>query len=118
MAALSDKLRVARSVERNSVTITLGGEPVTIYAKPLTGMEIDKIITRHPKFATNPTNAAIVDIIIMKAEVESGEAAFDVGDKPALLMRDISLLTQMHQGLFPPADTDLTEEAVEAETGN
>jgi hypothetical protein len=118
MAALSDKLRIARSVERNSVTINFGDGPVVIYAKPLTGAEIDKIITRHPKFATNPTNAAIVDIIIMKAEVESGEPAFDVGDKAALLLRDIAFLTQIHQGLFPPADTDLTEEAVEAEAGN
>jgi hypothetical protein len=118
MAALSDKLRIARSVERNSVTIVLGDEPVTIYAKPLTGAEIDKILARHPKFGTNPTNAAIVDIIIMKAEVESGDPAFDAGDKPALLLRDIAFLTQIHQGLFPSADTDLTEDAIEAEVGN
>lgn len=118
MAALSDLLRKSREFTRRSVTVRIGGENVTLYAKPLTGQEIDKILVRHPEFASKPTNAAVVDIIIMKAETESGDPAFDIGDKAPLLMQDISILNQIHSGLFPNEDTSLSDDAIEAETGN
>lgn len=118
MAALSDKLRVARDVTRNSVKVKFGDEEITLYAKPLTGMEIDKILARHKDFATKPTAAAMVDIIIMKAETESGEMAFDLGDKPVLLMRDINWLHSINNGLFPNVETDLSDDAIDAEVGN
>lgn len=113
MAAYSDLLRGSAVAERNSVTVNLGGGAMTLYAYPLTGMEIDKITARHPNFAASPTVKAMVDIIVMKALTEADEPAFDAGDKPPLLMKPVNLLNKLYLGLFPNKDQDLTDAAIE-----
>jgi hypothetical protein len=113
MAAYSDLLRGSAVAERTSVTVNLGGGTMTLYAYPLTGMELDKIALRHPNFATAPTVKAMVDIIVMKALTESDELAFDLGDKPPLMMKPVNLLNQIYVGLFPPKNQDLSDDAIE-----
>jgi len=104
--------------ERNTVTIDLGGQETTLYSKPLTGADLDKLMHRHPKFAEAPTLSATVDLLIAKCEDGDGNKAFDMGDKPELLRVELSKINKIRAALFPDQDADLQDEAIDAEMGN
>ncbi len=106
------------SYDRNSVTVDFGGQETTLYAKPLTGADLDQLMKRHPKFAEAPTLGATVDLLIAKCEDLDGNKAFDMGDKPELLRVELSKINRIRAALFPDQDVDLTDESVDAEVGN
>ena len=59
------------------------GAPTVIYAKPYT-IQDDKALARFIK-DDDPTG--FVEVLVRKAEDESGEPLFDKGDKPKLARR-------------------------------
>lgn len=119
MSILGDKIKASlENVERNKCTFKLGDETITLYAKPITGMDVEAITRRHPDFATNPSMSASVDMIIRKAETEDGEKALDVGDKPHFMRKDLDFIANIRNQLFPDEDTDLTDDAIEADVKN
>lgn len=119
MARFNELLRRATSeVERRSATVEIAGESVTLFAKPLTGADLDRIMARHKSFATAPTLAAVIDLLIMKVEDDSGARAFDVADKPFLLNMPVHWVNKLRGDLFPDQDVDLSDEAIEGEMGN
>lgn len=102
MSVLGDKIKAANANrDRASCTFELGGESVTIYAKPITGMDIEALQRKHKDFVNNPTLGAAVDMIVRKAETEEGEPAFDVEDKPILLNQTIDFISKIRSELFP-----------------
>lgn len=119
MSILGDKIKEAGSNrERNACHFTLNDEEFVIYAKPITGMDVEAITRRHKNFASNPTLAAAVDMIIRKAEDEDGTKAFDIGDKPILLNQTVDFIANIRNQLFPDEDVDLTNDAIEDEVKN
>lgn len=104
--------------ERNKVTVQIGKEEITIYAKPLTGADLDALMRRHPKFAEAPTLSATCDLLIAKCETLDGDKLFDAGDKPLLLRMDLGKINRIRRELFPDQDVDLTDAAVDEEMGN
>jgi hypothetical protein len=118
MSSLGKRIEAAIDDERHSVEIDIGGDMVRLYAKPITGNDMDKVLRKHPNFQTAPSAASIVDMIILKAQVEDGSLAFDATDRPILVRRPIAWLMRLQRGLFPNEDTEITDEKVEAEVGN
>lgn len=119
MTTFGDRLRAAVKQERNKFTLDLGSDDtMDLYAKPITGRDVQAITRKHKDFATNPTVAAAVDMIIMKAETEDGEKAFTVEDKGVLLALPMDMLAEIRQGLFPPDESDVSDEAIEDEVKN
>lgn len=119
MSALGDKIKAAGADRpRQKCTFVLGGEEHTIYAKAITGVDLEWVQRRHKEFATNPSLGAAVDLIIRKSETEAGEQAFDMEDKPILLRQTISFISHIRDSLFPQSDTDFSKEAIEDELKN
>ncbi len=119
MGRFNDLLRdAAQNIERREATAELAGKTIKLYAKPLTGSDLDKIMARHKSFASAPTLAAVIDLLIMKVEDESGEKAFDVVDKPFLLVMPVHWINKLQRDLFPDQEMDLSDAAIDAEMGN
>jgi len=118
MSVLGKKLAdYGASIPRRSCKVELQGETIVLYARPMTGMDVDKILRKHKDFAENPSTEAIADIIIAKAEDEDGDAAFDLEDKPILRRLPIELLTRIRSELFED-DEDWSEERLEDDEKN
>lgn len=119
MARFNELLRQATTApERNSLVVKIADQDVELFAAPLTGSDLDRIMARHKNFATAPTVAAVIDLLIMKCETIDGEKAFDAHDKPFLLKMPTAWVNTVRAGLFPDQDSDLSDEAIEEEAGN
>lgn len=119
MGIFAERLKVEiAGYERNSITVSLGGQETTLYAKPLTGADLDQLMRKHPKFAEAPTLAATADLLIAKCETESGDKAFDMEDKPFLLRVDLSKINQIRAVLFPDQQLDISDGSITEEMGN
>lgn len=104
--------------ERNSVKTRIADRDVELFAAPLTGADLDRLMKRHPNFASAPTVTATVDLLIAKCQTESGDPAFDIADKPFLLKMPLEWVNSVRAKLFPEQDADLSEDAVDTEVGN
>lgn len=119
MGFFNDALRAATSApERHRYATKIGEQEVEFFAPPLTGTDLDRLMLRHKNFATAPTIAATVDLIIAKVENEDGTKAFDIADKPFLMKMSLDWINALRSALFPNQDTDLSDEAIEKELGN
>lgn len=104
--------------ERNSTATVINGNEVTLFAAPLTGTDLDRLMIKHKNFASAPTINATVDLLISKVETEAGDKAFDLADKPFLMKMPLDWINKVRADLFPNQDVDLSDEAVDAEVGN
>jgi hypothetical protein len=104
--------------DRNSVKVKIGAQEVSLYATPLTGTDLDRLMKRHPNFASAPTVTATVDLLIAKCQTEAGDLAFDLADKPLLLKMPLEWINGVRAKLFPEQDIDLSDAAVDDEVGN
>ena len=78
----------------------LGGGNITLTATPITPRDMTVIRRQHPDFQVNPSLAGMVDLIIVKANDETGEKAFDLTDKPLLLRVSATKIGEIFGGLF------------------
>lgn len=119
MARFNELLRQATAApERNSMVVKIADQDVELFAAPLTGSDLDRIMARHKNFATAPTVAAVIDLLIMKCETIDGDKAFDALDKPFLIKMPTAWINSLRAGLFPDQDADLSDEAIDRELGN
>lgn len=119
MGQFNDALRQHTAApERHTVKVALADKEVELFAAPLTGSDLDRLMKRHPNFGTAPTVTATVDLLIAKVQTEAGDPAFDLADKPFLLKMPLDWINKVRSKLFPEQDVDLTEEGVETEVGN
>jgi hypothetical protein len=75
---------------------------MNIYFKPITVIEMDKIMT----LAQGNMAATHIWALIEKAENEDGSKAFDAGDKPFLEQVDWSIITRMTGELLKTPSID------------
>jgi hypothetical protein len=119
MGQFTDALKAHTSApERRIATVTLNGTEVTLFATPLTGTDLDRLMIKHKNFASAPTVNATVDLLISKAETDAGDKAFGIDDKPFLLKMPIEWINDLRAKLFPDQDVELSDEAIEREMGN
>lgn len=100
---LAERIASNRTKDRRRIIIDAWGEdgnPATIYVSPLTAGDIDKLQRRHKDFLTNMTIAGMVDLIVMKAEMEDGAKAFTLEDKPILMRESLSVISDVAGQMF------------------
>lgn len=77
-----------------------GGNPLRLYAGPVTARDIEKVQRKYKDFLTNATMGAMVEMIIQKCEDESGDSAFTFEDKPILMGEPISVIANIFGSIF------------------
>ena len=100
--SLGKKLMELRSGrERKQIEVSEWAEIIPcIYVRPLSAGDVDKIQRKHKDFINNPTVAAMVDLIILKAEDENGDKLFSLEDKAFLLGEELSVISAVAQEMF------------------
>lgn len=68
MGKLADALRKEiKSYESRKWTGKIGGDEFTLYAKPLSPADVEKVRKKYPEFTTQPEPAAMVNVTCDKA---------------------------------------------------
>lgn len=110
---LAKELRTRREVKVRKVIVKEWGDDndsFVLYSKPLTCYDLNSLQKKHPNFLNNTTIAAMVDLIIMKAEDQSGERLFTAADDKMELMGEhtdviSSIANQMFADIESEEDT-------------
>ena len=98
--------------DRGEWSGSLGGQDVTIYAKPLCAADHEYVAKRgHRDFLVNPTIAGMVEMLARKAEDENGNKIF----KPN---RDVPVLKRLGQDKIGDIFRSLFGDQVEPETAD
>tara|TARA_R110001606_G_C15159412_1_gene626845 strand:- start:445 stop:792 length:348 start_codon:yes stop_codon:yes gene_type:complete len=104
MSILSERISANRAEkDRKNIEVEEWGEgnsPLLIYYGAVTGRDIDRVQRKHPDFLANPTIAAMVEMIILKAEDDQGEKLFTIEDKQVLLNEPVSLIGNIFGTVF------------------
>jgi len=99
--SLGKKLMELRSGTRKQIEVSQWAEVVpVIYCRPLSAGDVDKIQRKHKDFINNPTVAAMVDLIILKAEDKDGEKLFSLEDKHFLLGEELNVISAVATEMF------------------
>jgi len=86
---LAKELRSRRKVQTREVIVSEWGDDsgdFKLYCRPITCNDLSKLQQKHPNFLNNTTIAAMVDLILMKAESEDGQLLFTAADDKIELM--------------------------------
>lgn len=75
-------------------------QPLRLYFGPVTARDIERVQRKHPNFMTNTTLSAMLEMIILKCEDESGEKAFTLEDKPILMGEPASIVAKLFNEVF------------------
>ena len=108
----------ASSYEGTTWKGTLGGEEVTLHARPLTGADMSYITRKHPEFMLKPSMDGMVDLIIRKATDEAGDRAFTVADRVAMTRLTVEKIGEIFGGLFGDQMVEDADEDHEARVKN
>ena len=79
--------------------------PLAIYTGALTCSDVDKLQRKHKDFMSSPTVAAMVDLLIMKAESKDGEKLFTLEDKPFLMREPVTLISTISGQMFSSVES-------------
>lgn len=83
-----------------------GGNPLRLYAGPVTARDIEKVQRKHKDFLTNVTMSGMVEMIIQKCEDENGDNAFTLEDKPILMGEPIGVVSRVFAAVFNAEDVE------------
>lgn len=106
------------SYSMTETTLELGGETVTLFAKPLTSADLQFINRTHPGFMTAPTAEGVVDMLIRKAVDNDGKAIFTKAHKVPLMRVRSDKLLNAFGNLFKGQVEEPDDETEEARVGN
>lgn len=96
--ALKDEIA---SYDMREWTGKIGETDVTLYAKPLAPVDVERVLNKYPDFMQAPQPAAMVNLICNKVVTEDGKKAFVLGvDGPLLKQAKIALTTDIFNALF------------------
>jgi hypothetical protein len=104
MSKLSERISANRAArDRKNIEVEEWGDgdtPLLIYYGAVTGRDIDRVQRKHTDFLSNPTIAAMVEMIILKAEDADGEKLFTIEDKQVLLNEPVGLIGTVFGAVF------------------
>lgn len=93
-----------QSYELNEWSGTLGGEALTLYAKPLSPYDVDQVLKKHPDFLTTMSPGAMADLICRKAVDENGKNVFILNQhRPILERLKVDIVAEIFAALFGDA---------------
>ena len=99
---LGEQLAAKRQNNRRHIEVQEWGEdePLVIYSGSLTCSDVDRLQRKHKDFMSNPSVAAMVDLLIMKAENKNGDKLFNLEDKPFLMREPVVLISTIAGQMF------------------
>lgn len=110
----------SQNEDRGEWSGSLGGQDVTIYAKPLCTADHDYVAKRgHRDFLVNPSLAGMVEMLARKAEDESGKKIFKPAkDVPVLKRLGQDKISDIFGSLFGDQMEPESDEEFEERVGN
>jgi len=110
---LAKELRTRRKVQTREVVVPEWGDEsgdFKLYCRPITCNDLNRLQKKHPNFLNNTTIAAMVDLIVMKAEDEGGDKLFTAADdKIELMGEQTDVISDIANQMF--AEIETQEEA-------
>ena len=105
--SLGARIAAKRQSNRSMIEVAEWGDdaPLAIYTGSLTCFDVDKLQRKHKDFMSNPTVAAMVDLLIMKAEDKDGEKLFTLEDKPFLMREPVTLISAIAGQMFSTVES-------------
>ena len=107
---LAKELRKRREVQVREVVVPAWGDEsgdFKLYCRPITCYDLNQLQKKHPTFLTNTTIAAMVDLIIMKAEDQSGEKLFTAADdKIELMGEQTDVISEIANQMFAEIESE------------
>ena len=102
--------RLAAMRQRNRAIIEVkewseDDSPFMVYSGELTCGDVEKIQRKHKDFINNPTIAAMVDMIILKAEDKDGNKLFTLEDKHFLMGERLDVISALAGEMFNQTST-------------
>lgn len=99
---LGERIAAKREAARRQIEVAEWGDdaPLVIYSGPLTCADVDKLQRKHKDFLQSMSIAAMVDLIIQKAEDKDGEKLFTLEDKPFLMREQIAVVSRIAAQMF------------------
>jgi len=101
--SIGSRIAERQTKQRRVIEVPEWGEddqPLLIYVTDITGGDIDKIQRKHKDFLNNMTIAAMVELIILKAEDGDGKRMFTLEDKFTLLGEPVNLIADVSTRIF------------------
>jgi len=109
--SITKRLEKLRQRNRKQILVSAWSdedEQFIIYTGELTCGDVDKIQRKHKDFINNPTIAAMVDMILLKAEGKDGEKLFTLEDRMFLMTERLDVISEIAGQMF---ETTSIEEA-------
>ena len=107
---LAKELRTRRKVQTREVVVPEWGDEsgdFKLYCRPITCNDLNRLQKKHPNFLTNTTIAAMVDLIVMKAEDASGERLFTAADdKIELMGEQTDVISEIANQMFSDIESE------------
>ena len=103
--SLAKQLRKRRQIDARVINVHEWaddeGQPFTFYCYPITCNDLKVLEAKHKNFLENTTVSAMVDLIILKAQSESGEKLFNAGeDRVELMGEEITIISNIAEQMF------------------
>jgi hypothetical protein len=76
------------------------GQPLRLYFTTVTARDVEKVQRKHPEFLDRASLAAMVEMIIEKAQDEAGDRAFTLEDKPILMGETVNVIAKVFAAIF------------------
>lgn len=111
-------LKQEAAYDTTEASIELGGQTIRIFAKPLTGLDIEKARRKQADFTSNPGPEAMIDLIIAKARNDDGSAMFSLKHKPFLQRVKVEKIATLFGELFGSQLEAPTEDEAEERVKN
>ena len=100
---LAKELRSRRTLERREVTVEAWGDesgPYKLFCRSITCYDLDVLQKKHPTFLQNTTIGAMIDLVVMKAEDESGDKLFTKADRADLMGEETNVISEIANQMF------------------
>lgn len=99
---LGERIAARRQAARNVIEVAEWGEesPLQVWVSPISCADVDKLQRKHKDFLQSMSIAAMVDLIILKAEDSQGEKLFNLEDKPFLMREQVAVITRVAAQMF------------------
>jgi len=101
---LARELRNRRKINAREVIVPAWGDDsgaFKMYCRPITCYDLDQLQKKHPDFLQNTTIGAMVDLICMKAEDESGSKLFtSTEDRIDLMGEETNVISEIANQMF------------------
>ena len=102
---LAKELRNRRNVTSRKIEVQgwadENGKPFVMFAKPITCYDINELQKKHKTILEAPTVAAMVDMIVLKAEDEGGDKLFtSAEDRIDLMGEQTDVISDVANQMF------------------